>query len=141
MTQFSLAPKLPDNYDPLQDDIYMSPNMLLYFKDKLENMRQEILNKEHDISLSLMNNPNKEPDFVDQAVTEELVYDDFMFQEHENKILKEIDKSPALIEQGSYGYCQETGEAIGVKRLESVPTAKYSLEVQEKKEKFGNRIY
>lgn len=127
--------KLPDKYDLIKDDAYMSPNMLSYFKNKLENMRQEILKKEHIISLSLMDNPNKEPDFVDRAVTEELIYDDFMFQEHEHKILIEINASLALIEQGRYGYCQETGEAIGLKRLESVPTTKYSLEVQKKKER------
>lgn len=124
-----------DSYNPLKDDIYMSPNMLLYFQNKLENMRQEILSKEHDIFLSLIGNPNKEPDFVDQAVTEELIYDDFMFQEHENKLLKEIDDSLTLIQQGCYGYCQETGEPIGVQRLESVPTTKYSLEVQAEKER------
>jgi DnaK suppressor protein len=82
-----------------------------------------------------MDNPNREPDFVDRAVTEELIYDDFMFQEHEHKILIEINAALALIEEGSYGYCQETGEAIGLKRLESVPTTKYSLEAQKKKEK------
>ena len=129
--------KLPDKYDFIKDEVYMSPNMLSYFKNKLENMKQEILKKEHDISLSLMDNPNKEPDLVDRAVTEELLYDDFMFQEHEHKILMEIDDSLALIEQGRYGYCQETGEAIGLKRLESVPTAKYSLAVQEAKERMG----
>ena len=127
--------KLPDQYDLTKDEVYMSPNMLNYFKNKLENMRQEILEKEHNISLSLMDNPNKEPDFVDRAVTEELIYDDFMFQEHEHKILIEINAALALIEEGSYGYCQETGEAIGLKRLESVPTTKYSLEVQKKKER------
>jgi DnaK suppressor protein len=127
--------KLPDQYDLTKDEVYMSPNMLNYFKNKLENMRQDILEKEHTISLSLMDNPNKEPDFVDRAVTEELIYDDFMFQEHEHKILIEINAALALIEEGSYGYCQETGEAIGIKRLESVPTTKYSLEAQKKKEK------
>ena len=127
--------KLPDQYDLTKDEVYMSPNMLNYFKNKLENMRQDILEKEHTISLSLMDNPNREPDFVDRAVTEELIYDDFMFQEHEHKILIEINAALALIEEGSYGYCQETGEAIGLKRLESVPTTKYSLEAQKKKEK------
>ena len=127
--------KLPDQYDLTKDEVYMSPNMLNYFKNKLENMRQDILEKEHTISLSLMDNPNKEPDFVDRAVTEELIYDDFMFQEHEHRILIEINAALALIEEGSYGYCQETGEAIGLKRLESVPTTKYSLEAQKKKEK------
>jgi len=135
MIQPSIASNLPKDYDPVTDNVYMSPNMLCYFKNQLEKMREEILNKAHEISLSLMGNPNKELDFVDQAVTDELTYDRFMFQEHENKLLKEIDDSLALMEQGEYGYCQKTGLAIGVKRLKSVPTTKYSVEAQKAKEK------
>jgi len=134
MTKSLIAPKLRPNYDPMKDDTYMSPDMLRYFKDKLEKLRQEILDKENNISLSLINNPNKESDFVDQAVTEELTYDNFMFQEHENKLRKEIEDSLALIEEGRYGYCKKTGKPIGAKRLETVPATKYSLEGQEEKE-------
>ncbi len=124
-----------NRYDPLTDSNYMSADMLFYFKNKLRKMQQAILNKETAISLSLVDNPNKEPDHVDQGTREELLYNDFMLQEHEDHALKEIEHALDRIAKGSYGYCELTGEAIGVKRLEANPAARFCINPQKPVEK------
>ena len=90
MTKPLIASKLPDNYDPLKDDVYMSPNMLRYFKDKLEHIREQ------------------------QNVIEELHCDNLPLEESDYLLHQKIEEAICLIEKGCYGYCQITGEAIGI---------------------------
>ena len=134
MNNSKSANTLPENYDPLQDEVYMSGYMILYFRQKLENMLIEILHKENEISHNLSENPNREADYVDQGTNEELMLQDFTLQEYEDKRRKEVEEALLSIENGDYGYCAETGEPIGVPRLLSVPTAKYQVKIQEAKE-------
>lgn len=122
-------------YDPLKDPLYMSPQMLNYFNDKLRNFEHQILHKEQDISFNMMGSPNVEVDHVDRGVIEEYNFNQFSFQEHEDLLLKEVQEALRRIERGTYGYCQETGEPIGVKRLELIPYARYCIEVQSEKER------
>jgi DnaK suppressor protein len=130
----------PLSYDPLNDSEYMSKQMLNYFKDKLERMDKEILKKEASISLSLVDDPNREPDHVDQGTNEEIHIADFSLQEHEDQLRQEVELALKRIKEGTYGYCEETGEAIGVKRLLAVPYARYCLKVQEHKEQERKRL-
>lgn len=102
MAHSTIALKLPKNYDPLKDTVYMSPNMLLYFKKKLEHMHYN-----HDI-------------------IEELHCNDLCHQAREYRLRKEIDDALVRIEQGSYGYCEKTGMPIGITHLLRSPVAKYS---------------
>lgn len=102
-----IALKLPKQYNPLEDSIYMSPNMLLYFKQKLESMRSN------------------------QSIIEELHYNNLLHHAYEYLLRKEIDNALARIELGTYGYCAKTGKPIGVEYLMGSPEAKYSLEEQD----------
>jgi hypothetical protein len=92
--------KLPKKYDPLIDEGYMSPDMLRYFKNKLERMLKN------------------------QSVMEELHNGNFKFEE-DYLTYREIEESLKLIETGGYGYCLKTGKPIGVARLELSPIIKY----------------
>jgi DnaK suppressor protein len=123
-----------ENYDPLQDPIYMSPEMIEYFKEKLLAMREDLRQKEHNTSLSLMAASVREPDLIDQGVTEELRYHQFALQEHEHQLLIQIDQALNRLCNGDYGYCEETGEPIGIKRLQATPLTRYCLEIQQDKE-------
>lgn len=121
-------------YDLSKDSIYMSPQMLSYFTDKLKNLQHHILQREHDISFSMINNPTHEPDSVDQGIMEEYNFNQFSFQEQQDHLLKEIQDALRRIENGTYGYCQETQETIGIERLEAVPYARYCAEAQSRRE-------
>lgn len=128
------------SYDPLKDPKYMSEQMLNYFKDNLMHMHQAILKKEESISLSLIDAHYREPDEVDQGTGEELHMEDFIFQEHEDQLRQEIELALERIENGTYGYCEETSEPIGVKRLLVVPYARYSLKTQKYKENMRKKL-
>lgn len=139
MKQQFISSKLPAGYDPNKDQNYISADMCCYFKKKLEDMRQKILEKENSISLNLVNSTTQEPDPVDQGTTEDLHYGDLVFQEHEEHLRQEIESALQRIKDGTYGYCEITGKPIGVKRLLLVPTARYCIKVQEKIEKENKR--
>ena len=123
-----------NGYDPEQDATYMSPAMLSFFEKKLKVLQIETIEKEQDISHSLVDNPNREADMVDQGAQEGQYYTDFMLQEHEDHLRVATEKALERIRQGTYGYCEVTSEPIGVKRLLIVPTAKYCIKVQEERE-------
>jgi len=106
MTHSKIALKLPNQYNPLEDSVYMSPNMLLYFKQKLESMR------------------------CNQSIIEELHYNNLLHHAYEYLLRKEIDSALVRIEQGTYGYCEKTGQPMGVEYLMGSPEAKYSLDTQ-----------
>jgi DnaK suppressor protein len=127
--------QLPSDYDPLDDPNYMSLKMLQYFENILNKMLDDICNKEHSISLSLMDNPTKEADHVDQGSQEEQHYNDFMYQEHEEHMRQEVEYALRRISNYTYGYCEETKEPIGVKRLLIAPQARYCMEMQKEREK------
>jgi DnaK suppressor protein len=132
--------QLLNNYYPLADSDYMSPHMLLYFKNKLETKRHEIIARVQSISRSLVDNSIRDPDPADQGAKEELLFNDCMFQERENRLLKEVEKALGRIKDGTYGYCESTGEPIGFKRLEAYPTARFCMEAQKKKESAYTKI-
>jgi DnaK suppressor protein len=136
MTDFTI----PSSYDPLNDPHYMSGQMLNYFKNKLMEMHTDILKKEKAISLSLADDANREADPTNQGVNEELHIQDFTFQEHEDQLRHEVELALKHIEEGIYGYCEETDEPIGVKRLLAVPYARYCLKIQKYKENERKRL-
>jgi DnaK suppressor protein len=140
MEYFMMNPETLPSYDPVDDPAYMSKEMLNYFKDNLMRMDQELLRKEGSISLSLIDAPNREPDNVDQGANEELRSENFAFLEHKDQLRHEVESALQRIDEGTYGYCEETGEPIGVKRLLIVPYARYCLQVQNHKEEERKRL-
>jgi DnaK suppressor protein len=119
-------------YDPKNDSVYMSPAMCNFFKEKLENLVSSILEKEKKISLSLMDDPVKEPDLNDRGTREETAFTDFVYQEHEEQLRQDALSALQRIKDGLYGYCEVTGQEIGVKRLMIVPTTRHCVKAQQK---------
>jgi DnaK suppressor protein len=87
-----------------------------------------------------MDDANREADHTNHGTNEELHIQDFTFQEHEDQLRHQVELALKHIEEGTYGYCEETGEPIGVKRLLVVPYARYCLKVQKYKEDERKRL-
>lgn len=121
-------------YAPLQDSTYMSETMLSYFRQKLTTWKKELLEHNHHFFIT-NTTPTYEPDTVARGMIEQLHYPELSVQQYEGECLQEIDEAIQRIDNGSYGYCEHTGEPIGIKRLEACPTARLSLHAQEKIEK------
>ena len=127
---------VPANYKPTEKEKYMNPVMLEYFRHKLEQWKVEIV-KEADALLQEMKAEGgmQEPDITDRASIETEVGLELRTRDRQRKLIGKIDEALDRIHRGEYGYCEETGEPIGVKRLEARPVATYSVEAQERHER------
>jgi DnaK suppressor protein len=127
---------VPANYKPTEKEAYMNPTMLAYFKRKLLQWKAEIV-KESDALLQELQDEGgmQEPDITDRASIETEVALEFRTRDRQRKLIGKIDEALERIERGEYGYCEETGEPIGIKRLEARPVATLSVEAQERHER------
>jgi DnaK suppressor protein len=112
---------------------YMNAAQLAFFKQRLLELQKELMNNagvttEHLRELSFA------PDPADRATLEEEHALELRTRDRERKLLKKIDGALARIEEGDYGYCEETGEPIGIQRLIARPTATLTIEAQERRE-------
>ncbi len=123
--------KLPEGYRPSEDEDYMNPTMLEYFRQKLTAWRIEILADSDETLINLQDGGIQEPDIADRASAETDKGLELRTRNRELKLLSKIDEAIERISDGSYGYCEETGDPIGVKRLEARPNATLSVEAQE----------
>jgi DnaK suppressor protein len=112
---------------------YMSPAQLQFFRERLLDMQRELLDKA-DVTSEHLREHEVEPDPTDQATIEEEYALELRARDRERKLLKKIDESLRRIEDGSYGWCEETGEPIGVPRLLARPTATLTIEAQARRE-------
>ena len=112
---------------------YMSKSQLDFFKEKLARLREDIL-KNADTTTENLRDNILVPDPADRATIEEEHALELRTRDRERKLLKKVEQALARIESGDYGWCEETGEAIGVARLLARPTANLSLEAQERRE-------
>jgi DnaK suppressor protein len=112
---------------------YMNSSQLLFFKLRLQNMEQEIL-RNADQTTEHLRESIIVPDPADRATIEEEHALELRTRDRERKLLKKIQQSIHRIDSGDYGYCEETGDPIGVPRLLARPTATLSLEAQERRE-------
>ena len=113
---------------------YMNAAQLAFFKDRLLKMKQELLDNAGLTSEHLREN-DMVPDPADRATIEEEHALELRTRDRERKLIRKIDEALKRTEDGSYGYCLETGEEIGVKRLEARPVATLSIEAQERRER------
>ena len=113
---------------------YMNAAQLAFFREKLQQMKQQLIDNAGVTSEHLREN-DMVPDPADRATIEEEHALELRTRDRERKLMKKIDESLAHIEDGSYGWCEETGEPIGVARLIARPTATLSLEAQERRER------
>lgn len=112
---------------------YMKSGQLAYFRELLRSMQRELLEKA-DLTSEHLREHETEPDPTDQATIEEEYALELRARDRERKLLKKIEQSLRRIEEGSYGYCEETGEAIGIPRLLARPTATLTIEAQSRRE-------
>ena len=126
---------LSPDYKPSEDEEFMNPHQLEYFRQMLLNWRAELVHEAGE-TLSDLNEGNlQQPDMADRASLEtdhQLV---LRTRDRERKLISKIDSALNRIDDGSYGYCQETDEPISLKRLKARPIADLSLEAQERHER------
>jgi DnaK suppressor protein len=118
----------------MPDGEYMNEVQLAFFRRKLELLKQEVLSNASETTEHLREDTVVVPDPADRATIEEEHALELRTRDRERKLLKKIEQSIARIDAGDYGYCDETGEPIGVARLLARPTATLSLEAQERRE-------
>lgn len=132
---------LPPNYKPLKKEPYMNDMQIEYFRQKLLVWKSEVIKESEDTLNSLKEEGGiNEPDITDRATVETDMALELKSRDRLRKLIKKIDKALAKIDDGSYGYCEETGEPIGLDRLEVKPNAEYSLEAQERHEKLEKTL-
>jgi DnaK suppressor protein len=112
---------------------YMNPTQLAFFKDRLQKLKEDIL-KNADATTENLRENILVPDPVDRATIEEEHALELRTRDRERKLLKKVEQALGRIESGDYGWCEETGEPIGISRLLARPTANLSLEAQERRE-------
>ena len=118
----------------MPDDEYMNATQLAFFRHKLSKLKQEILSNAGETTEHLREETVVVPDPTDRATIEEEHALELRTRDRERKLLKKIEQSIVRIDAGEYGYCDETGESIGVGRLLARPTANLSLEAQQRRE-------
>ena len=132
--------KLPKNYKPTQKEKFMIAKMKEYFRQKLVSWKQDLLKESSQTLNNLQNENEAKPDITDRASEEIDRSFELRTRDRERKLINKIDAALQRIEDGAYGYCDETGDPISIKRLEARPVATLSLEAQELHEKAEKRI-
>lgn len=129
------AVPLPADYRPSADEDFMNPQQLEYFRQRLLDWKKQILAEAEGTLAVLQNEPLREPDLNDRASSETDWSIELRTRDRQRKLISKIDEALRRIEDGSYGYCEDTGEPIGVARLDARPIATLSLEAQERHER------
>ena len=132
--------KISKTYRPTQKEKFMNAKMKEYFRQKLENWKSELLKESSQTLNNLQTENEAKPDMTDRASEEIDRTFELRARDRERKLINKIDAALRRIGDGSYGYCEETGEPIGLKRLEARPVATLSLEAQEMHEKAEKRL-
>ena len=130
-----MSPLLPPDYKPSDGEEFMNPMQLEYFRQKLLNWRAELLDDSNETLSSLQNENMVEPDLADRATRETDRAIELRTRDRERKLISKIDEALRRIDEGDYGYCEETNEPISLRRLEARPIATLSLEAQERHER------
>ena len=130
-----MTPLLPPDYKPSDGEEFMNPMQLEYFRQKLLNWRAELLDDSNETLSSLQNENLVEPDLADRATRETDRAIELRTRDRERKLISKIDEALRRIDEGDYGYCEETNEPISLRRLEARPIATLSLEAQERHER------
>ncbi len=132
--------RLPKSYQPSESEAFMNTRQREYFRRRLLSWREELLRESSATLQNLQENRFQPADFADRASVETERSVELRTRDRGRKLIAKIDEALVRIEDGSYGYCVETAEPIGVKRLDARPIAALSLEAQERHER-RERIY
>ena len=130
-----MRPMLPPDYRPSENEPFMNLMQQEYFRRKLLIWRVELLQDSSETLQHLQNDSLAEPDLADRASLETERSLELRTRDRERKLIAKIDDALRRIEEGSYGYCEETSEPIGLRRLEARPIATLTIEAQERHER------
>jgi DnaK suppressor protein len=128
-------PGKDENYRPSESEPFMNPRQQDYFRQKLLAWKEEIISESRETLATLQDDSANLPDLVDRASSETDKAIELRARDRQRKLISKIDEALARIDDGTYGYCEETGEPISLKRLEARPTATLSVEAQERHER------
>lgn len=127
---------LPENYKPSEDEEYMNPMQLEYFKQKLQEWRENLLDESRETLNHLKEENWNEPDLNDRATVEMETSIELRTRDRYRKLIDKIEETILRVDKGEYGYCEETGEEIGLKRLEARPVATLCIDAQMRHENY-----
>ena len=131
----AMAVKLENSYKPSVDEPFMNERQREYFKRKLLAWKEEILQESRETLATLQSDNENYPDIADRASSETDRSIELRSRDRQRKLISKIEAALSRIEDGVYGYCEETGEPISLKRLDARPIASLSIEAQERHER------
>lgn len=131
---------LDESYRPSDDEPFMNERQREYFRKKLLDWKEEILREARETLVALQSENENHPDLADRASSETDRAIELRARDRQRKLIAKIDAALARIDDGTYGYCEETGDPISLRRLEARPIATLSLEAQERHER-NERVY
>ena len=126
---------LPNGYRPTDSEPFMNERQRLYFRNKLISWKEEIVRLNRETLQGLHEDSAQHADVADRATFETDRALELRARDRQRKLISKIDAALARLEEGSYGYCEETGEPISLKRLDARPIATLSIEAQERHER------
>jgi len=132
--------KLTNGYTPSDDEPFMNARQRVYFQKKLVSWKEDIIRSNRETIMNLQHESTQHADVADRATSETDRALELRARDRQRKLVAKIDEALARIESGTYGYCEETGEPIGLKRLDARPIATLSVEAQELHER-RERVY
>jgi len=133
--QATASVQIDKDYRPSEDEPFMNDQQLEYFKRKLQRWKDDILRESRETVSHLQLETENHPDLADRASSETDRALELRTRDRQRKLIAKIDEALRRIEEGAYGFCEETGEPIGIARLEARPIATLSLEAQERHER------
>lgn len=134
------AVEVEEDYRPREDEPFMNERQREYFRVKLLNWKEDILKESRETLAHLQDDNNILPDLADRASTETDRSLELRTRDRQRKLISKIDAALKRLDDGTYGYCEETGEPISLRRLDARPIATLSIEAQERHER-RERVY
>jgi DnaK suppressor protein len=131
---------IDEGYRPAEDEPFMNERQREYFRRKLIRWKHDILKEAQETLATLQSENENHPDLADRASSETDRAIELRARDRQRKLIAKIDAALARIDDGTYGYCEETGDPISLRRLEARPIATLSLEAQERHER-NERVY
>ena len=131
---------IEDSYRPSDNEPFMNERQRDFFRRKLIRWREDLLQESRDTLAALQSENENHPDFADRASSETDRAIELRARDRQRKLISKIEAALGRIDDGSYGYCEETGEPISLKRLDARPIATLSVEAQERHER-RERVY
>ena len=135
-----MATRLTKNYKPTAKEPFMNAKQREYFRRKLQTWKEDIIRGTRETVMGLQNESTQHPDDADRAASETEKTLELRTRDRHRKLINKIDAALRRLDDKTYGYCEETGDPISLKRLDARPIATLGLEAQERHEK-RERVY